>query len=369
MKKFFLLTFSLFLVVFLKSQVFEGKKVVDSLNAMNWNKQIPDLDSLAEVSLVKIATKKKDTIILIPNNISVEPQIEFPLTPFQLINTPQEKNWFFYGQNNMIFNQSSFNNWNSGGNNNIGVIGKINYNLSFKKGKHFLENSMLLGYGFVATDGQSTRKTEDYINILSNYGYDLGKNYYLSAGFQFLSQFAPGYNYSKTPDPNYGDRISKFMAPAYFNLGMGLSYNPSENFQVIVRPVNGKFTIVADELLQKKGLYGLETDGQKIRKELGAMVNILYRTKLYKDISFTNSLNFFANYLFHTERIDVAYNILLNFKLNKFISTNISADLLYDHDQVQKLQVKQTLGIGLSYNLGLEYKDKPKNKTLKPFVN
>lgn len=369
MKKFFLLIFSMFIVAVISGQITEEKKIVDSISANNWKKQIPDLDSLAEVSLIKLAAKKKDTIIFFPRSTAVETTIDVPLTPFQLINTPQEKNWFFFGQNNMIFNQSSFNNWNSGGNNNIGGIIKLNYNLSFKKGKHFLENSILSGYGLVATDGQSTRKTDDYVNIQSNYGYDLGKNYYLSAGFQFLTQFAPGYNYGKTPEPNFSDRISKFMAPAYFNLGVGISYNPKENFQVIVRPINGKFTIVADAQLQKKGLYGLEEDGQTIRKELGAMVNVLYRFKVYKDISFTNSLNFFANYLYHTERVDVAYNTLINFRLNRFVSTSITADLMYDHDQVKKLQIKQTLGIGLTYNLGFEYKDKPKNKTLKPFVN
>ena len=58
-----------------------------------------------------------------------------------------------------------------------------------------------------------------------------------------------------------------------------------------------------------------------------------------------------------------------NFKLNKLISTNVTLDLLYDHDQIKRLQMKQTLGIGFSYNLGLENKEKPKQKILKPFVN
>lgn len=369
MKKIFtLFIFYLFTVPFWGQET-DGKKWIDSLAAYHWSLRVPSLDSLAEVSLVRLNSKKRDTVILKPIDTHTESLAEFPITPFQLINTPQQKNWFFFGQNNMIFNQSSFNNWNSGGNNNIGIIGKINYNLSFKKGKHFLENSLLLGYGFVAAEGQSTRKTEDYINISSNYGYDLGKNFYLSAGLQFLSQFAPGYNYAKTPEPQFNDRISTFLAPAYVNLGVGISYNPRENFQVIFRPLNGKFTLVVDEMLQKRGLYGLESDGQSVRKELGAMANILYRTNLYKDISMTHSLNFFTNYLYHTERVDVSYNMLMNFRLNKFITTNISLDLLYDHDQIKKLQIKQTLGIGLSYNLGFEYKDKPQNKGLKPFVN
>ena len=369
MKNLLILIFSIFSIAFSNAQILDSRKVIDSMSAEKWQKLIPDVDSITEASLTKVPTPKKDTVILTPSRNIVEAVVEIPLTPFQILNTPQVKNWFFFGQNNLVFNQSSFSNWNSGGNNNIGIIGKINYNISYRQGKHFWENSLLSGYGLVATAGQATRKTDDYFNFLSNYGYDIGNNYYLSAGLQFLTQFAPGYNYNKTPNPSYSDRISRILAPAYINLGMGVSYNPNENFQITLRPINGKFTIVADERLQKKGLYGLEADGQSLRREIGAMVNVLYRLKVYKDITLSNSLNFFGNYLDHIERVDVSYNAVVNFRLNKFISTNITADFLYDHDQIQKLQVKQTLGIGISYNLGFEYKDKPKVRNVKPFVN
>lgn len=349
-------------------QITDTKKTIDSISAQKWKQSLPDLDSIIENSIVGIKAKVKDTIYLKTNKVFAEQNHEIPVTPFQLIKYQEGKTWFFYGQNNMIFNQASFSNWNSGGNNNIGIIGKVNYNLSYKKRKHFLENTLQLSYGFVSTKGQSSRKTEDNINLTSNYAYDLGKNYYLSAGLQFISQFAPGYNYTDTPNPVYSNRISKFLAPAYVNIGLGISYNPSENFQIIVRPVNGKFTIVGDALLQKKGLYGLERDGQSIRQELGAMVNVLYSLKIYKDITLINKINFFSNYLFHAERVDITYNGTLNFRLNKFITTNITADLLYDHDQIKKLQVKQTLGIGFSYTLGAEVKEKPK-KNIKFFNN
>ena len=70
----------------------------------------------------------------------------------------------------------------------------------------------------------------------------------------------------------------------------------------------------------KSRFYGLEKDGQSLRKELGAMVNILYRQKIYKDINLVNQLNFFTNYLYHTERVDFSYNGQLNFRVNKLIS-------------------------------------------------
>ena len=99
------------------------------------------------------------------------------------------------------------------------------------------------------------------------------------------------------------------------------------------------------------------------------MVNILYRQKIYKVINLVNQFNFFANYLYHTERVDFSYNGQLNFRVNKLISANVSADLLYDHDQIKRMQFKQTLGIGFSYNLGVENQDKPKvKKVVKPFL-
>ena len=159
------------------------------------------------------------------------------------------------------------------------------------------------------------------------------------------------------------------MAPGYINAGIGFSYNPEENFQIILRPANGKFTVVSDPLLQKAGRYGLEKDGQSVRSELGAMMNILYRIKIYKDITLDNQLNFFSNYIEHPERVDIAYNGVLNIKFNKFISTVVSIDLMYDHDQIQRLQRKQTLGIGFSYSLGEKVQEKNNSrKVIKPFV-
>ena len=88
---------------------------------------------MAEINLQKNRCKAQRHHYSKTDKITAELGTELPITPFQLIKTKEEKVWYFYGQNNMVFNQASFNNWNSGGNNNIGILGKINYNLSFKK--------------------------------------------------------------------------------------------------------------------------------------------------------------------------------------------------------------------------------------------
>ena len=47
--------------------------------------------------------------------------------------------------------------------------------------------------------------------------------------------------------------------------------------------------------------------------------------------------------------MDVAYQGILDMKVNKFVSAQVSVNLLYDEDQIKKTQIKQTLGIGFNY--------------------
>lgn len=365
MKKIFLII-SIFAFDEFFSQHKEILHRIDSLYHIKWDSVAMNLDSISEPKLNELKGGIKNNIVF-NDKIAASPTLDdVPITPFNLFRQP-ERRWFYYGNNKLIFNQSSFSNWNSGGNNNIGIIARINYNISYKKNKHYLENIIQMGYGLVYNRGERLRKTEDHINIMTNYGYEIGKHYYLSTGFQFLSQFAPGYNYSSHSKPSFSDRVSRFMAPAYVNIGLGMSYNPKDNFQMVFRPLNGKFTFVLDPHLQKAGRYGLERDGQNMRVELGAMVNILYRLKIYKDINWVNQLNFFSNYINNPQRVDVAYSGILNMNFNKYITGTVNVDLIYDHDQVKKVQLKQTLGLGFTYNLGVENKNKNK-KSIKPFV-
>lgn len=365
-----LVLFVLIMGISFDAQVTDYQKIIDSIAQKRWDSTAVDIDSLANPRIIDIRSLKRDDV-KISNNIAIVPQDNdnSPLTPSSILTLPTLKRWFIFGQNTLVFNQSSFSNWYAGGNNNIGVIGKVNYNIVYKKNKHYLDNNIQLGYGFVSSTGQSTRKTDDYINIMTNYGYELAQHYYLSTGFQFLSQFTPGFNYSTTPDPVYDNRISKFMAPGYLNVGIGLSYNPNENFQVIVRPLNGKFTFVLDEKLQFAGNYGLEKDGQSLRSEVGTMVNVLYKIKLFKDATYVNQINFFSNYLEHSERVDINYSGALNLKFNKYITTSVTIDVMYDHDQIQKVQRKQTLGVGVTYNLGYKVDRDNTTGVIKPFIN
>lgn len=274
------------------------------------------------------------------------------------------KSWSIQGQNTLMLNQASFSHWVGGGANNIGWIAGSNYNMTYEKDKDLWENIVILGYGQNNTQGVGNRKTQDVINLSTNYGRKISKNWYASAGASLLTQFAPGYEDGNNPD---AAKISNFMAPGYVNLGAGFTYRPNDNFTMTLRPANARWTFVLDEDLQYAGNYGLKNDGDSSLFQFGFLGTALWKVQLMENIHLVNTASVFSNYLDHPERLVVGYGANLNMKINKYISSVITLDLLYDHNQIKRTQMKQTLGVGLAYTVdnGVKRSENKNNQTWK----
>jgi len=272
------------------------------------------------------------------------------------------KAWSIQGQNSLLLNQAAFSNWVGGGANNVGWLAGINYHMTYEKGKDLWENMIVLGYGQNNTKGVGTRKTQDVINLSTNYGREFAKSWYLSAGVNLLTQFAGGYADGNNPD---AAKISSFMAPGFLNMGLGVTYRPNDNFTMTLRPANARMTFVLDKELQYAGNYGLKNDGDSSLFQFGFLGTAMYKVKLMENVSLINTASVFSNYLDHPDRLVLAYGAVLNMKINKYISTNITVDVLYDHNQIQKTQLKQTLGVGFGYNIdtGRKRSDKKDNQS------
>ena len=279
-------------------------------------------------------------------------------TDSAVVETP--KNWSIEGQNTLMLNQAAFSNWVGGGANNVGWLVGVNYNFTYQKDKDLWENNIILGYGRNNTQGLGNRKTQDNINISTNYGRAISKSWYVSAGASFLSQFDNGYADGNNPS---AAKISSFMAPGYLNIGAGFTYKPNEDFTLTLRPANARMTFVLDKDLQYKGNYGLKNNGDSMLFQFGFYADASYKVKLMENIHLTNKAWLFSNYLDHPERIAMGYSGILNLKINKYISSNITLDLVYDHNQIRKTQLKQTLGLGFAYNIsnGVKKADTSRN--------
>ncbi len=263
--------------------------------------------------------------------------------------------WTIRGTNSVLINQAAFSNWVAGGINSIALTARADYEFNLKRGKNIWENRTLMGYGIRSEKNAATTKVEDVIDLTSKYGYQIGESkWFGAAAINIKTQFAKGYDYS---NPTQG-HISNFLSPGYVTIGFGADYIPNDNFQINVHPLTSRLTFVQDDAVFDPDNDGILTDafgvtpGKSFVYQFGAYFGGRYKTQLMENILFDNRLGIFSNYLEKPQNLVVAYSAILDMKVNRFISTQITADLFYDDNQIGKLQLKETLGVGITYKFG-----------------
>ena len=95
--------------------------------------------------------------------------------------------------------------------------------------------------------------------------------------------------------------------------------------------------------------YGVEAN-ETTRFELGAAVRGYYKANLMKNISMENILALYSNYLEDPQNVDIDYTMNLVMQVNKYISTNLVFQAIYD-DNAQRngFQIREAFGLGFNY--------------------
>lgn len=271
--------------------------------------------------------------------------------------------WKKGGKFALTFSQVAFTNWAAGGENSYGGNSFLNLFAHYKEGKRMWDSNLDLAYGLLKLEGQQARKSDDKIDFLTKYGYEVTDKLYYSTNFNFNTQFTQGYKY-----PDDSTLVSTFLSPAYIQLGVGFDYKPADYFSLSFLPLNAKVTIVSDQDLANIGAYGVEPavfdsngnmtqKGENTRFELGAGLIAMFQKEIIKNIEFKSKLQLFSNYIENPQNIDVNWDSMLSLKVNKFISTYVGLTLVYDDDinilqddgaSIPTTQYKQTFGIGIA---------------------
>lgn len=280
--------------------------------------------------------------------------------------------WKMGGMGSLTFAQVSLSNWAAGGQNSVALNAGLNLFANYKKGHESWDNTLDLGFGMVRQGTEDLRKSDDRIDFASKYGrmaFKSQKWYYAMLG-NFRTQWAPGYNY-----PNDTIAISRFMAPGYAMIALGLDYKPMKDMSFFFSPVTSKFTFVNDQTFADAGAFGVEAaeydtagvkikDGKRMRYELGGYLKFTYKTEITKSALFQTKLELFSNYATNPQNIDVIWENALVVKLGKYIGITFGTLLIYDHDvQIAidtngdgvtdglgpRTQFRQLFGAGFSY--------------------
>jgi hypothetical protein len=259
---------------------------------------------------------------------------------------------------NFTFNQVTLSHWAAGGEDALSTTAILSLFGNYKKDKVAWDNTLDLGYGLLKNGSSKIRKNEDKMEINSKLGYKAFNKVYYTALLNFRSQFSAGYIY-----PNDSVPVSRFMAPGYLTVGLGLDYKPNDHFSFYFSPATGKFIFVTDQVLANAGAYGVDSamivngvmlkKGKKLRSEFGASISTQLLLNIGKNVSFISKLLLFNNYTdrdkANQENIDVNWEVMLNMKAGKYLTTSIMTNLIYDQNVLPKTQFKESIGVGLSF--------------------
>lgn len=300
----------------------------------------------------------------------------FPL--FAIAEEPAEElefgNWVFGGFFSQQINQVSFSNWAQGGENSLSSTSLVNLSGNYQKDKIVWENRLNMAFGILKQEDAPLRKNEDRLHFITKAGREVSPNFNISFLGDFRSQFYKGYNY-----PNDSVVVSRFMSPGVLSLSLGMDYKPWEFLSVFFSPASGKFTFVRDQDLANKGSFGVDpakydeeeniiSEGSNLNAEFGALLNIVFDKEIFEDVAVESRLTLFNNLVdddsSNRKNTDVDWETSINLKFNRYITASFFVHMLYDHDTpipvtdddgaetgeyTRKLQIKQMLGIGLSY--------------------
>lgn len=288
---------------------------------------------------------------------------------------PDEKSkWVQKNKASLDISEVTFVNWNAGGTNSISGLLGLDSSLNYDQENLYWKNKGRIRYGVNKQEGQDLRKTEDILEFDSNIGYrkDSLTNWFFSGQFNFKSQLTNGYKY-----PNREKAISKFMAPGYMFVGAGAEYGKDfDKFSFYFSPLTVKTTFVLDRDLADRGAFGVDPatydlegnmikSGQRVRNEVGILVNHFFETEMFENIKISTKLNLYTDYLQDFGNVDVDWLVNFEFKVNQFVRASLSSHLRYDDDikiltptdvkgeyieNGAKVQWKQLLGIGVAVN-------------------
>ncbi|MBT8255822.1 MAG: DUF481 domain-containing protein, partial [Bacteroidia bacterium] len=152
-------------------------------------------------------------------------------------------------------------------------------------------------------------------------------------------------------------------SPGYLQAGPGMLWKKSDNLKVNIAPatarvilVSGDFTEVMggqtaeDAFNDMGGYFGVDAN-ETTRFEFGAAVGAYAKFNVMENISLENVLNLYSNYLEDPQNVDIDYTLNLVMSINKWITANFVFQAIYDDNAVEGFQIREGLGIGVTYGL------------------
>ena len=233
-------------------------------------------------------------------------------------------NWLHVFNASLQFTQSYISgNWYQGGENNLALLGSINWNCNLNQDIHpnwLFNNALSYKLGISTTHGDSIRKyliNEDNFLFTSQLGYKAVKNWYYSAMLQFTTQFLNNY---KT---NTRTMTAAFLSPAELYCRNITDIDP-------VR-------------------FGIDA-GHHSKSTVGSNFEAKLLWRFNPSVMLTSRVYMFTNY----EYVQGDWENTLDFNIGKYLTTQFYTHLRFDRSRPRDndwnyWQFKEILSLGVIY--------------------
>ena len=252
------------------------------------------------------------------------------------------------------FNQATFSdNWTAGGVNSIGLNALTNYKANYLRGKESWDNEIDLLFGFINNAGTGYRKNNDRIFLDTKYGHALSSKWNTFGSLNIQTQFSKGFRYDRDSlDREVATLVSAFLAPGFFTASWGFEYTPKPYFKMRFSPFAPRLTVVRDKDLYLNGdnNFGVEI-GETTRWEWLAFQFIAdFDKNLNENLNLKFKYMLFANLqTLDPNKIDHRLDVIFSAKVAKYLDVKLMGAVVYDYDQIDEVQLSQSLGIGFVY--------------------
>ena len=294
--------------------------------------------------------------------------------------------WDFSGVVGLNASATGLVNWAAGGNNNVNGVAFGKLRLLYNENNLSWETNLNLEYGLSYIDQKFDpfQKSSDVIDFKTKLGWQFHKAWYLTADLGFKSQMDLGRAYDGTEADDL--IVSKFLAPSYTDISVGIDWKPNSIFSLYLSPVAGKITTayVSNAMNQKyaemypitEDMDGLRqamqekyatweyskeanADGtfDKIYKNYKAELGLTFKGSInytYKDLKIMTSLGLFTPYAWDKTRMFDAGKNFIGYRDNnrRFGNFDVDWDAAISYQFLKCLNV--TLSTSLKYYNGVK---------------
>ena len=290
-------------------------------------------------------------------SVSVREDITPAVAPTVKAEEVKKKHWIRNFKASLQFSQAYVSpNWYQGGNNNLNALAAIIYNVKLNDVYHpnllFETNAQYkLGMNSAPEDSlHAYNISEDVLQVNSTFGIKAAKRWYYSLTGQFKTQLLKSYT------ANTNDLSSAFLSPGELTIGLGMTYtyeNPKKTFSIntSIAPLSYHLLTCINSKMDPT-TYGINA-GRKFKNQIGSTVEMTMKWKITYNIALNSHLFVFSDY----NSLQADWENTLAFTINKFLTTQIYANLRYDtktpkipDSKWKKLQVKEIFSIGFAYS-------------------